>query len=253
MNTYIMKGKAIIMTSVAFMLLAVGLEVYTNLGNIKFADLAFHYDNTVDITEAVVDVKNNPNTILDSVFNKKLYTGLLTETAMKPVEQESKASKIITNEDIWHFPTRIGEVSQYPHYNHIAYDITSPRGAMEDIYPVADGVVSGIFSDSAGALIVTISHNIDGNYYTSEYVHLSSYAQELYVGKNVTINDSIGKMGQTGIAYGNHLHFTLLDCNLFNDTNCSDINSFYNYGKQRFNEGFIGLGSLINVPSSWNY
>ena len=253
MNAYIVKGKAIIMLSVAFMLLAIGLEVYKNLGNLEFADLTFEFDNIVDITEVAVDVKNNPNTILASFFDKKLYKGLLTETVMKPIEQESKASKIITNEDIWHFPTRIGQVSQYPHYNHIAYDITSPRGAMEDIYPAADGVVSGIFSDSAGALIVTISHNVNGIFYTSEYVHLSAYAQGLYVGKNVTINDSIGKMGQTGIAYGNHLHFTVLDCNLFNDSNCSDINSFYNYAKKRFNEGFVGLGSLINVPSSWNY
>ncbi len=84
-------------------------------------------------------------------------------------------------------------------------------------------------------------------------MHLSSYAQGLYVGRPVTINDAIGRMGMTGIATGVHLHLAVVDCKLFdsNDPYCKDLNGFFNYAKRRYNEGFNGLGSLINVPYSW--
>ena len=102
--------------------------------------------------------------------------------------------------------------------------------------------------------IVTIRHNINGNIYTSQYVHLSRYAEGLYVGKPVTINDCIGKMGTTGISTGVHLHIAVLDnCNLFGEgNNCRDLNSFYRYGRVRFSNGYRGLGSVINVPATWN-
>ena len=238
MNIYIARGKAIIMLAMAFLLLALGLEIFITCGNVSLDELSTSYDKAVDVSLAI----------------KEVYNNLLMETNLKSVK-EIKASKILTNEDIWHLPTKVGYITQYPSYGHVAYDITSPRGVMEDIYPVADGVISGLFRDPAGALIVTIYHNIDGVDYTSEYVHLSAYAEGIYVGKEVSVNDSIGRMGQTGYAYGVHLHFALIDCKLFdeNDVNCKDINSFYNYGRRRFNEGFSGLGNLISIPYSWEY
>jgi hypothetical protein len=123
----------------------------------------------------------------------------------------------------------------------------------ETIHPVANGVISGIYTDSAGALIVTVLHNIDGQKYTSQYVHLSSYASGLYIGKEVTINDSLGQMGTTGNSTGVHLHITVLDCALFDssDTNCSDLNGFFRYAKSRYSQNFYGLGNLVYVPGSW--
>ena len=76
----------------------------------------------------------------------------------------------------------------------------------------------------------------------------------IYTGKYVTTNDVIGQMGRTGIATGVHLHITVVDnCALFdqNDANCKDLNSFFRYAKIRYNQGFSGLGSLIEVPNSW--
>ncbi len=247
MNLYIVKGKALIMLSFSFLLLAFGLEIFTSLGNVTFNDLE---KGVKKASTSTVEVAKANNTILNNVFKKDIYNSLVRTTSIEEVKN-IKASKILTNEDIWHLPVRNGEVTTNPNYYHVAYDITSPNGSNEDIYPVSDGVVSDMFQDYAGALIITILHNIDGKFYTSEYVHLSRYADGLYIGKKVSINDTIGKMGQTGMAYGVHLHFALVDCNLYNDSNCSNIGSFYNYASRRFNEGFIGLGSLINVPARW--
>ena len=147
----------------------------------------------------------------------------------------------------------MGYVSQNPRYGHVALDIGSPRGSSEPIFPVANGVVSGKYYDPNGALVVTIYHNINGQDYTSQYAHLSRFADGLYVGKPVTVNDSIGLMGSTGYSTGVHLHVTLLDCHLFNpnDNRCSDLNSFFRYGNTRYNQGYFGLWAVMNVPGSW--
>lgn len=165
-----------------------------------------------------------------------------------------KEEKTVLPSPTWHLPTEMGIISQNPHYGHMALDITSPRGSGEVIYPVYDGVISGIYTDMYGALIVTILHDINGQKYTSQYVHLSRYKEGLYVGKPVSYLDPIGWMGTTGYSTGIHLHLAVLDCALFdaNDSNCQDLNGFFKYGKKRINDGYLGLGSHIVVPGSWN-
>ena len=110
-----------------------------------------------------------------------------------------------------------------------------------------------MYRDYAGALIVTVYHNIHGDQYTSQYVHLSRYAEGLYVGKEVTINDALGYMGNTGRSYGTHLHLALLNCSLYDpkDWNCSDLNGFFRFANYRFQEGFHGLGNVMSVPHEW--
>jgi murein DD-endopeptidase MepM/ murein hydrolase activator NlpD len=129
----------------------------------------------------------------------------------------------------------------------------SPRGVRETIHPIANGTVSNIYTDAAGALIVTVYHYLDGRQFTSQYVHLSSYAPGLHVGQDVTINDSLGQMGSTGYSTGVHLHIAVLDCalNERTDPNCYDLNAWGRYGKKRLSEGFYGLGVLVYVPHSW--
>ncbi len=249
MNLYIAKGKAIIMIAMSFLLLASGLEVFSNMGNISITELDFQYMSTKQVKDISTKAKNYTS-VLNDVFNQQIYSDLVKTSSLDSVN-DIKSSKILTNEDIWHLPTKTGEVTTMPSSNHIAYDITSKNGTGEMVFPVSDGVVSGMFRDGAGALIVTILHNVDGKLYTSEYVHLASYAPYLYVGREVSSNDYIGKMGSSGNATGVHLHFSLVDCGLFSDDSCQDLNSFYSYARRRFNEGFFGLNSLINVPSYW--
>ena len=156
------------------------------------------------------------------------------------------------NEKIWYLPTEQGRITTYPNYGHIAYDITSPRGQGEIIYPVARGTISSIYTDGAGALIVTVRHYIDGKNYTSQYVHLSRYA-DIHVGQDVTPFTPLGWIGTTGYSTGVHLHVALLDCNLYESNDiCADLNGFFSFGRARLSQGFYGLGSVIYVPDSWN-
>ncbi len=178
-----------------------------------------------------------------------------TEVVETPQTQEPEkvSNPVVIQQPTWRLPVERGTISSWPRYNHVALDITSPRGVYETIYPVADGVISGIYTDGYGGKVLTIHHVINGINYTSQYVHFSSYAPNLYVGKPVTINDSIGQMGATGWATGIHLHVTVLDCSLFESTDgsCSDTGKFLRYANKRYAEGFYGLSSLMQVPYSW--
>ncbi len=169
-------------------------------------------------------------------------------------EEAAAQPEVTVPEIVWRLPTERGRVTQNPSYGHVAYDITSPRGSYETIYPISDGYISGIYRDNAGALIVTVLHIFNGKKYTSQYVHLSSYDPGIYVGKRVDTNTPLGKMGTTGYSTGVHLHIALLDCALFdkNDPYCKDLNDFFQYGRIRFQQGYIGLGSVINMPAVWN-
>lgn len=185
-----------------------------------------------------------------NVYTENKTKTEVTATQHSP-EPEKVSNPVVIQQPTWHLPVERGTISSWPRYNHVALDITSPRGVYETIYPVADGVISGIYTDGYGGKVITINHIIDGINYTSQYVHFSSYAPNIYVGKPVTVNDSIGQMGATGWATGIHLHVTVLDCSLFNDANCSDTGKFLRYANRRYSEGFYGLSSLLQVPYSW--
>ena len=247
--------------SITILLIAFMLTYYKN--NIKPQNYQLQYEiiNTKDM--AMVNVAEKKETEskdkTNSVFQiyKEMKNGTYTQKE-SPVEVAlpSKKNTVATLQApkrIWYLPTEIGRITSYVSASHFALDITSPRGSNEPIYPIANGVISGIYRDSAGANIVTVNHNINGKNYSSQYVHLASYAPNLYVGKPVTINDYLGFMGETGIATGIHLHLAVLDCSIFNanDNNCSSLNGFFSYGRARYYQGFLGLQSVMNVPTSW--
>lgn len=160
-------------------------------------------------------------------------------------------------------PTQTGYVTQEayykPSYSHRALDIGSKNGRNEKIYPIANGKITKIYRDNYGALCLTIEHyNLkDGKYYTSLYVHMSAYAPGLYVGKDVTSNDYIGYMGDTGYAFGVHLHMEVFPCRLYNptDANCSRWSTYDAYAKKLLHNGY-NPRDLISLPSgtynSWN-
>ena len=237
------KKKILITTSVLILFISIGLNLYYTMSQDNSLD--FEYINTKDIAMSKVTNKNNSIAFLSLLNIEDM--GPLQEVNL-PKKQVKKAPP----KRIWYLPTEFGEITQYPSYGHVAYDITSPRGIYENVFPVANGVISSIYRDSAGANIVTIRHNINGTIYTSQYVHLSAYARGLYVGKPVTINDCIGRMGATGVATGVHLHIALLDnCDLGKNSNCTDLGSFFTHANNRAMAGYKGLGSVMNVPSSW--
>lgn len=258
-DRYIKRGKFILSISFTFLIMAISLFVLRNSDLVKEEDYTIAYE-TIDIKAMGVAKVSNKKAGNDNIYNtvvanleKKsnitevaLTTKTSTPSEDSKVEETSAPPKLI-----WRLPTEQGYITQYAHYGHIALDITSARGTNERIYPVADGVITSIYHDSYGAKIITIRHNMNGQIYTSQYVHLSWYADGIYVGQPVTTDTVLGGMGRTGIATGIHLHLTVMDCDLYNAGSCGELGAFYNYGRMRVNQGFKGLDSLMYVPYSW--
>lgn len=125
---------------------------------------------------------------------------------------------------------------------HSGMDISTYHWDPGNIYAISEGRVA--FADYNGTMgnVVMIHHNINGNTYSSIYMHLS----EIYVGSGqlVTKDTVIGKMGETGAAYGAHLHLSLITCLIY-DGSC------FNYRNYTVNPN-----DYINFPSSlyadWN-
>ena len=240
---YEFKSKCILMVSVILILVSV---VLTSNSVISIENFELTTINIKEMATASVALKTG------EVTDKKKKLIEVTETEVaKEEQQEAEVRNLATTTRTWYLPTEYGTITQYPSYYHVAYDITSPRGSNEVIYPVAAGVISSIYTDNAGALIVTVRHNIDGLIFTSQYVHLSRYA-DIYVGQEVTPFTPLGWMGTTGWSTGVHLHLALMDCNLFGGTDmCSDLGGWINYQKIRYQQGFTGLGNAIDVPYQW--
>ncbi len=258
-ESYKLHRKIILSLSVICLVMAVCLVTLQNLSFQKEDfSLAFETYDTQGMSEPKVAVKKSTS---DNVFTS-IVSNSNSISKFEAVTLENRAGSVATAEQLlakqtaaaWRLPTEQGYITQYESWGHVALDITSARGTNERVFPVADGVITGIFQDNYGAKIVTVNHNINGQFYTSQYVHLSWYAPGIYVGQPVTTNDCLGGMGATGIATGVHLHLTVLDCNLYdeNDPSCSNIGGFYNYGRVRINQGFRGLRSLMGVPARWD-
>ena len=246
--------------SCILLIISFSLVYYKNNITTQAFQLEYELINTKDMAMVEVSEKQESKELqTKDVFQiyKEMKSGTyVSKESPTPVALPAKKNTVATLESpkrIWYLPTEYGTITSYPSASHFALDITSPRGTSEPIYPIANGIISGIHRDSAGAKIITVNHNINGQNYTSQYVHLSSYAPDLYVGKPVTINDYLGFMGRTGIATGVHLHIAVVDCSIFdnNDSNCSSLNGFFRYGRERYYQGFMGLQSLINVPTTW--
>jgi murein DD-endopeptidase MepM/ murein hydrolase activator NlpD len=83
---------------------------------------------------------------------------------------------------------------------HAGVDFNGPRGS--DILSVADGVVSFAGRRAGYGNVVDIDH---GNGYMTRYAHnLQNLVQP---GQRVRVGQVIAKMGATGRATGNHVHF----------------------------------------------
>lgn len=159
----------------------------------------------------------------------------------------------------WKRPIQSGYVTSEFGYRwgslHRAVDVSNKSPYSTKIYPVANGKITAKYYDAYGALTIVIEHKtLNGKYYSSLYTHMSKYAPNMYVGKNVKTTDYIGYMGETGYAYGPHLHLEIAPCRLYNqyDSNCSSWNKYTNYMKKIYNNGsWKGPRQLINFPKPY--
>ena len=131
--------------------------------------------------------------------------------------------------------------------NHKGIDI--PGASNSQIIATKSGTVSSTVSGSASAgNYVVIDH--DGGY-RSRYLHLNSYSVKQ--GDTVNQGDEIGKMGNTGIGTGTHLHFeihengTPVDPQKYVDPSNSKANAESDKDKESSDNNEMGEGTLINA------
>ena len=83
-------------------------------------------------------------------------------------------------------------------------------GAGTPIYAIADGVATtATFDDSGYGQHVVLTHNLNGVSVESLYGHMIEGSSPIVVGQQVKVGDFLGLVGDTGIAYGAHLHFEI--------------------------------------------
>ncbi|MFB6468956.1 murein hydrolase activator EnvC family protein [Cytobacillus sp. Hz8] len=90
---------------------------------------------------------------------------------------------------------------------HAGIDIA--QGGTNPVVAAADGVVIQSYRSSSYGEVVFISHNIDGQVYTTVYAHMRSGSRLVSAGQTVHKGQQIGIMGSTGDSTGQHLHFEL--------------------------------------------
>ncbi|MCW9133880.1 M23 family metallopeptidase [Bacillus paramycoides] len=77
------------------------------------------------------------------------------------------------------------------------------------IYAAANGKVSRSYLSSSYGECIMIVHTIDGVTWETVYAHMRSGSRTVKEGDYVTQGQTIGIMGETGQAYGQHLHFEM--------------------------------------------
>lgn len=99
---------------------------------------------------------------------------------------------------------------------HSGLDFGAAQGA--EIQAVADGVVIQVvnFKDNVlneadttnndSGTFVKIQHNVNGESFVSLYAHLQYNSSPLVEGQHVQVGDFVGKLGNTGVSTGAHLH-----------------------------------------------
>lgn len=91
---------------------------------------------------------------------------------------------------------------------HDAQDFAAPDGTT--IQSIADGVVveAGYANDGCG-FGLKVEHEIEGLDVTARYCHMQAGSHDHQIGDTVRVGDPVGRVGNTGLSFGAHLHFAL--------------------------------------------
>lgn len=102
------------------------------------------------------------------------------------------------------FGYRTAPVAQF----HDAQDMAAGGGTPIRI--IGDGIVreAGWASDGCG-FALTVQHQVAGQDVTSRYCHMQADSHSFQVGQSVKSGDQAGLVGETGLAFGAHLHLAM--------------------------------------------
>lgn len=157
-------------------------------------------DGTVKVTKKV----QKSNGEIESAIIAT--TEIVKPTVSKIVVKGSKVIPTVGNVGVWYWPTNKPYIITSTYgwrwgKLHEGLDI-SGTGYGSPIYAANNGTVDRAGYTSTNGNYIYINHN---NGYYSIYAHLASI--NVTVGQAVLMGDKIGTMGQSGYAFGTHLHF----------------------------------------------
>lgn len=157
-------------------------------------------DGTVKVTKKV---QKSNGEIESAVITN---TEVVKPTVSKIVVKGSKVIPTVGNVGVWYWPTNKPYIITSTYgwrwgKLHEGLDI-SGTGYGSPIYAANNGTVDRAGYTSTNGNYIYINHN---NGYYSIYAHLASI--NVTVGQAVSMGDKIGTMGQSGYAFGTHLHF----------------------------------------------
>ncbi len=165
--------------------------------------IARRYKTTVG---AIVAANNMTNTLVMAGQTLKVPAGSVDSKDYKVVQSRSEVTRAS-----WKMPVR-GRLSdkygwrKHPVYRkrlfHAGIDIAAPKGAP--IVSAASGKVIYAGRRSGYGNLVILSH---ANGYSTRYAHCSSILVKK--GQSVKAGQIVARVGATGVATGNHLHFEL--------------------------------------------
>lgn len=91
---------------------------------------------------------------------------------------------------------------------HDAQDFAAPEGSQVRV--IASGIVleAGWAADGCG-FSLKVQHKVDDETLTSRYCHMQPGSHSYEKGDTVTIGDVAGRVGNTGMSFGAHLHLAL--------------------------------------------
>lgn len=151
----------------------------------------YDFSKTIELKEPVVKIT-------------KIYNHLKVSNASMPVNSPEVSSGFG-----WRSPPCKGCSA-----DHQGVDFVPGNG--EPVFAIADGMVINMGTDWGYGNFVEISHLVSNSEgvieeWTSLYAHLqdNSFPEDMMIGSAVKLGAVLGKVGNTGLSTGPHLHFEL--------------------------------------------
>lgn len=182
------------------------VEGVSSSGKAEIITQGVNGSKTVTANVVTVNGRETERVVLSETVLVEPVTQTMTEGAQSSVSYSASyygdtGSGVLKESLIWPLPDNGGvETCYYGEDGHQGVDLAIDAGT--DIYAAASGtvVVAGWYYTYGNCVI--IDH---GNGVRTLYAHCSSL--DVSVGEEVTQGQVVGKVGMTGYATGNHLHF----------------------------------------------